>query len=158
MDSWLLPLGTPVCCTAILTILRESVMHIRLIAYPVTALLMMPVAATSQSIAGSDPHREVHLYDADDFGIEPSDVTFTKDIVSILQRSCQSCYRADGRAPMSLVTYEEVRHWARSIKYRTATRDRMGAMPPFFLEKDIGILSFKDDTSLSDEELAKVQA
>ena len=137
---------------------RESAMKTRLFACAFAALLMMPVAATGQSLAGSDPHPEVHLYDVADFGISASDVTFTKDITPILQRSCQSCHRADGGAPMSLVTYEEVRPWARSIKYRTSIRDRMGTMPPFYLEKDIGILHFKDDTSLSDEELAKVQA
>ena len=133
-------------------------MHTRLIACSVVAWLMMPMAATSQSIAGSDPHPEVHLYDVADFGLEPGDVTFTKDIAPILQRSCQSCHRADGGGPMSLVTYEEVRPWARSIKLRTAIRDRQGAMPPFYVEKDIGIHQFKDDPSLSNEELAKIQA
>ena len=59
---------------------------------------------------------------------------------------------------MSLVTFQEVRPWVRSIKHRTSIRDRMGAMPPFFVEKDIGILEFKDDPSLSDEELATIQA
>ena len=39
----------------------------------------------------------------------PGDVTFTKDIAPILQRSCQNCHRPDGVAPMSLVTYEDVR-------------------------------------------------
>ena len=54
--------------------------------------------------------------------------------------------------------FAEVRPWARSIKLRTSIRDRMGAMPPFYLEKDLGIQEFKDDPSLSDEELAKIQA
>ena len=49
----------------------------------------------------------------------PADVTFTKHIAPILQRSCQNCHRPDGVAPMSLVTYEEVRPWARAIKQRT---------------------------------------
>ena len=40
------------------------------------------------------------------------EVTFTKDIAPILQRSCQECHHADGVAPMSLVTYEDVRPWA----------------------------------------------
>ena len=48
-----------------------------------------------------------------------SDVTFTKDIAPILQRTCQNCHRPDGVAPMSLITYEEVRPWARAIKTRT---------------------------------------
>ena len=45
--------------------------------------------------------------------------TFTKDIAPILQRSCQNCHRPNSVAPMSLITYEDVRPWARSIKQRT---------------------------------------
>ena len=39
----------------------------------------------------------------------PVSPTFTKDIAPILQRSCQQCHNPDGGAPMSLMTYEEVR-------------------------------------------------
>ena len=59
-------------------------------------------------------------------------VTFTRDIAPILQENCQSCHRPNSMAPMSLLTYEEVRPWARSIKYRTGLRNRMGVMPPWF--------------------------
>ena len=45
-----------------------------------------------------------------------SEVTFAKHIAPILQRSCQSCHRVNSVAPMSLITYDEVRPWARSIK------------------------------------------
>ena len=133
-------------------------MYARLFAGSVAALLLIAVTATAQSLAGSDPHPDVHLYAAADFGIDPEAVTFTKDIAPILQRSCQSCHNPNGGAPMSLTTFQEVRPWARSIKLRTSIRDRMGAMPPFFVEKDLGILKFKDDPSLSDEELATIQA
>jgi len=78
--------------------------------------------------------------------------TFTKDIAPILQRSCENCHRAGGVAPMSLSTYEEVRPWARAIKQKTMARE----MPPWFIEKNIGIQKFKDDPSLSDEEIALV--
>src|SRR3989442_5155294 len=84
------------------------------------------------------------------------EVTFTKDIAPILQRSCQNCHRPDSIAPMSLLTYEEVRPWARAIKERTLMRRQRGAMPPWFIEKEIGIQSFKDDISLTDAEIAKV--
>ena len=57
---------------------------------------------------------------------------------------------------MSLVTYEEVRPWARAIKARVAVGPHGGVMPPFFLGKDIGIQKFKNDPSLSDEEIARV--
>jgi hypothetical protein len=79
-------------------------------------------------------------------------VTFTKDIAPILQRSCQGCHRPGAIAPMSLLTYEEVRPWARSIKAKTSLRE----MPPWFIEKNIGIKKFKDDPSLSDEEVTAI--
>ena len=81
------------------------------------------------------------------------EVTFSRDIAPILQRSCQKCHRPDALAPMSLLTYAEVRPWARGIKNRTGLRDKPGVMPPWFIEKDIGIQAFKDDPSLSDEEI-----
>ena len=40
---------------------------------------------------------------------EPGTTTFTKDIAPILQRSCESCHRPGGGAPMSLITYQDVR-------------------------------------------------
>ena len=85
-----------------------------------------------------------------------AEVTFTKDIAPILQRSCQKCHRPDALAPMSLIDYEEVRPWARAIKQRTGLRDKQGVMPPWFIEKDIGIQGFKNDPSLSEEEIEKI--
>ncbi len=79
-------------------------------------------------------------------------VTFTKDIVPIFQRSCQACHRPGSIAPMSLMTYEETRPWARSIKQRVETRK----MPPWFIDRTVGIQDFKDDRSLTDEEVAIV--
>ena len=84
------------------------------------------------------------------------EVTFTKDIAPILQRSCQNCHRPGQVAPMSLLTYEESRPWARSMKQRTALRDKAGVMPPWYIEKNIGIQHYKNDPSLSDEEIAKI--
>jgi len=83
-------------------------------------------------------------------------VTYTKDIAPILQRSCENCHRPDGAAPMSLTTYEEVRPWARAIKQRTGVGPHAGVMPPWYMEKNIGIQSFKNDPSLSDEEIARI--
>src|SRR4029078_12795975 len=75
------------------------------------------------------------------------DVTFTKDIAPILQRSCQNCHRSDGVAPMSLTTYEEVRPYARAIKQRTGIGPHAGVMPPWAVEKDIGIAQVQTDHS-----------
>jgi hypothetical protein len=85
-----------------------------------------------------------------------ADVTFAKDIAPILQRSCQNCHRPNGVAPMPLITYEDVRPWARAIKTRTGVGPRAGVMPPWYIEKNIGIQGYKDDPSLSDEEVAKM--
>ena len=85
-------------------------------------------------------------------------VTFHKDIEPILQRSCQTCHRVGGVAPMSLVTYDETAPFAGLIEYKTGLRDRAGAMPPYYLEKDIGIQEYKDDPSLTDEEVAAISA
>ncbi len=87
-----------------------------------------------------------------------AEVTFTKDIAPILQRSCQKCHRPDSLAPMSLIDYEEVRPWARAMKQRTALRDKPGVMPPWFIERDIGIQGFKNDPSLSEAEIGKIAA
>ena len=87
---------------------------------------------------------------------QTSQVTFAKDIAPILQRSCQNCHHPDSVAPMSLMTYEEVRPWARSIKFSTGLRNKPDVMPPWYIEKNIGIQQFKDDMSLSDEEIAQI--
>ena len=76
-------------------------------------------------------------------------VTFAKDIAPIFQQKCQECHRPDSMAPMSLLTYEESRPWARSIKARVTARE----MPPWFLDKTIGIQKFINDISLTDEEI-----
>ena len=80
------------------------------------------------------------------------EVTFTKDVAPILQRSCQDCHRTGSIAPMSLLTYEEARPWARSIREKVVTR----AMPPWYIDKNIGIQDFQYDYSLTDEEIATI--
>lgn len=81
-------------------------------------------------------------------------VTFTKDVAPILQRSCQTCHRPGTNAPMSLLTYEDVRPWARAIKTRVTSR----IMPPWHIERNVGIQQFKDNPSLTDEEIATIAA
>lgn len=78
--------------------------------------------------------------------------TFTKDIAPIFQAKCESCHRPDSIAPMSLVTYEETRPWARSIRDRVASRQ----MPPWHIDKGVGISHFSNDRSLSDAEIETV--
>ena len=76
-------------------------------------------------------------------------VTFAKDIAPILQQKCQDCHQPGSIAPMSLITYEETRPWARSIKERVVARQ----MPPWHIDKTVGIQKFKNDMSLSDAQI-----
>ena len=80
--------------------------------------------------------------------------TFTKDVAPIFQEKCEACHRPDSIAPMSLVTFEEVRPWARSIKARVVARQ----MPPWHISKTVGIQHFKNDRSLTDAEIDTIVA
>jgi len=81
------------------------------------------------------------------------EVTFSEDIAPILYENCVKCHRAGGVAPMSLTSYTEARPWAPVIKYKTGLRDKMGTMPPYYLERGVGIQHVKDDERLSEEQL-----
>src|SRR6266852_246990 len=76
--------------------------------------------------------------------------TFTKDVAPIFQRSCQNCHRPGSIAPMSLLTFDDARPWARSIKAKVVSRE----MPPWTIDKTVGIQSFKHDRSLSNADIA----
>jgi len=75
--------------------------------------------------------------------------TFSKDVAPIFQEKCQVCHRPNNMAPMSLMTYEATRPWVRSIKLRVSKRE----MPPWHLDKSVGIQKFKNDISLSDDQI-----
>jgi len=81
-----------------------------------------------------------------------SDVTFHKDIEPILQRNCQTCHRSGQMAPMSFLTYESVRPWAKAIKMATMTRK----MPPWFADPNYGHIS--NDRSLKQGEIDRIAA
>ena len=99
-----------------------------------TALAAIPAAALAQEATGAE------------------EITFTRDVAPLIHRSCSGCHRPDEVAPMSLMTYEEVRPWARSIKNRIESRE----MPPWHLDRRIGIQEFKNDPSLTDDEIAMI--
>src|SRR5436305_5690174 len=110
-------------------------------------LFVVSVAGMPQAAAlGADSDKPV----------QPATVTFSKDVAPILERSCQTCHRPGSVAPMSLLTYEEARPWAKAMKLRTSLRSKPNAMPPWFIEKNIGIQQFKGDVSLSDAEIDKI--
>ena len=70
--------------------------------------------------------------------------TFAKDVAPILYDSCVSCHRPGEIAPMSLLTYQDARPWARAIKAKVVSRD----MPPWHADRATG-LPFSNDPSLS---------
>jgi hypothetical protein len=88
------------------------------------------------------------------WGADSKPVTFSKDVAPILQRSCQNCHRPGSIAPMSLLTYNDARPWARSIKEKVALRQ----MPPWHIDRNVGVNKFKDDPSLTDAEIATISA
>jgi hypothetical protein len=77
------------------------------------------------------------------------DVTFSKDVAPILQEKCQQCHQPNSIAPMSLITFEDARPWAKSIKQRVITRQ----MPPWHIDPSVGVHEFKNDMSLSDGQI-----
>ena len=74
-------------------------------------------------------------------------VTFTKDVLPILQKNCQGCHRPGEVAPMSLLTYTDARPWAKAIKVAVATQK----MPPWFADSKVG--HFSNDRRLSQQDI-----
>ena len=75
--------------------------------------------------------------------------TFTKDVAPILQQACQRCHRPNSIGPMSLLTYEEARPWARSIRTKVSNRE----MPPWYIDRTVGVRKFKNDPSLTEKQV-----
>jgi hypothetical protein len=80
-------------------------------------------------------------------GSASEDVTFNKDVLSVLQDNCQTCHRPGEMAPMSFMSYEDTRPWARAIRQAVIT----GEMPPWFAEE--GTRHFLNDRSLGDADM-----
>jgi hypothetical protein len=76
-------------------------------------------------------------------------VTFSRDVAPILQASCQTCHQPNSIAPMSLISYEDTRPWAQAIKARVASRQ----MPPWHIDRSVGVQKFKNDISLTDDQI-----
>jgi len=78
--------------------------------------------------------------------------TFTKDVAPILFKSCVECHRPSGMAPMSLMTYEDARPWARAVRQKVVARE----MPPWGADPAIG--KFSNDVSLKPSEIDTITA
>jgi hypothetical protein len=80
----------------------------------------------------------------------PSTPTFSEDVAPIFYRSCVSCHRPGEIGPMSLISYSDVRPWARSIREKVGSR----VMPPWHADPHYG--TFRNDRSLSQTEVATI--
>ena len=74
-------------------------------------------------------------------------VTFTKDVAPVLQKNCQGCHRPGEVAPMSFLTYQDTRPWAKAIRESVLLK----RMPPWFADPKHG--KFLNDRSLSKSEI-----
>src|SRR5579863_2442895 len=73
--------------------------------------------------------------------------TFYKDVAPVLEKHCQECHRPGEIAPMSLLTYNDARPWAKAIKEAVLTHK----MPPWFADPHVG--KFANDRSLTQAEI-----
>jgi hypothetical protein len=77
--------------------------------------------------------------------------TFYRDVAPILEKHCQECHRPGESAPMPLVTYEQVRPWAKAIRDAVVSRK----MPPWFADACCG--HFSNDRSLREDEIKTLE-
>ena len=89
---------------------------------------------------------------SDASGTNNAVVTFSKDVAPILYAKCVNCHRPGEMAPMSLLTYKEVRPWAKSIRERVLSRE----MPPWYADPNHG--EFLNDPRLTEQQIATIRA
>lgn len=77
----------------------------------------------------------------------PPQPTFYKNVLPVMQNRCQECHRPGEAAPMSFLTYSEVRPWAKAIRQAVLT----GKMPPWPADPHYG--KFSNDRALTREEM-----
>src|SRR6476660_4222312 len=80
----------------------------------------------------------------------PSAVTFTRDVLPVLQKNCQTCHRPGNVAPMSFLTYQSTRPWAKAMKAAVLSRK----MPPW--SADPQTAHFSNDPPLKASELEMI--
>ena len=77
-------------------------------------------------------------------------ITFTKHVAPIIQQKCQVCHSPNSVAPMSLITYKDVKEYADEIKEKVGNR----VMPPWHVDRTVGIHDFKNDRGLNEQQIA----
>jgi hypothetical protein len=84
--------------------------------------------------------------------VAAGEVTFTHDVAPVLYKRCAACHHANDIAPMSLLTYEDARPWAKAIREAVLSRQ----MPPWQADPHFG--DFANDRRLTDVEIATIKA
>jgi len=79
-------------------------------------------------------------------------VTFNRDVMPILQQKCQVCHRPNSIGPMSLLTYRDAYRWASRIREKVSNR----IMPPWHVDRSVGIQEFKNDRGLTDGQIETI--
>ncbi len=79
-------------------------------------------------------------------------VTFAKDVAPILFKNCAVCHRPDDIAPFSVLSYKDVRPWAKSIREKVISRE----MPPWGADPRYG--QFSNDARLKQSEIDTIAA
>ena len=112
---------------------------------PTWSRLMLGVGVVGLAGAAAlrDGDRELPRHEA---------VTYSRDVAPIVRAKCEECHRPGSIAPMSLTNYDEVRKVARQVKTKVQSR----TMPPWHMDKTVGIQSFKNDRSLTDAEIKTI--
>lgn len=82
----------------------------------------------------------------------PAAITFSKDVAPIIQKNCQGCHRPGEVAPMSFMSYKDVRPWVKSIREKVLTRE----MPPWFADPRHG--EFSNDCRLPQKDIDTIVA
>ncbi|HVQ41524.1 MAG TPA: hypothetical protein VMS54_04935 [Vicinamibacterales bacterium] len=78
--------------------------------------------------------------------------TFNKDVAPIFQEKCQVCHQPNSIAPMPLLNYADAKKFASAIKSKVEAR----VMPPWHIDRNIGVRSFKNDRGLTDAEVGTI--
>ena len=99
--------------------------------------LSAAIISASSGAAGEDPARTIP--------------TFTKDVAPIFYKNCTGCHRPGEIAPMSLLTYDKARPYAKEIRNKVVA----GVMPPWHADKAHG--KFANERGLTDQEKTIIQ-
>jgi mono/diheme cytochrome c family protein len=118
--------------------------------------VMASGVAAILAILAAGPSGDLSAQSAVQFASATADreVTFSNEVVRILQQNCQQCHQPGGIGPMSLMTYQDARRWATRIKTQVVERN----MPPYQYDTDVGIQELKYDPRLSEEDIATLVA